>query len=246
MEYTPINGFTLPMAILDIVPVVLFALAAFRLADALYHKMTAKEYGMFSGGTVICLFSAVSRLLWKFLLVLGICDYKTLAEAFYPAQACAFILMSVALQSMLHTQKKQARLNCTILSALPAGLMLAGITTPDNLEEAIAVPEGFAVVYTEHMPFLIVTTIFMTYFSYLLGVISVKVDKKIGILYIVLEYVGFLALGYIGAQANVHTSAMYHWFAEFSNVFAEAFFLLAVNTMIKGGLKEEDALKSEK
>lgn len=246
MDY---EGFTLPMAILDIVPVVLFALAGFRLAGALYNKMTSREYAMFSCGVGICLFSAGARLIWKFLLVLRICNYTTIAEAFYPTQACAFVLMSIALQSMLVQQKKQIRLNCSVLpvglAMLTPGLLANETNTADVITESmLPASDNLIPEYSEHMPFLAITTLFMTYFSYLLGCITVKVDKKIGILYIVMEYVGFLALGYIGAQANVHTSAMYHWFAEFSNVFAEAFFLLAVNTMIKGGLREENSLKS--
>lgn len=224
------DGFSLPMAIVDIIPVVLYAVAMYKLAGALYNKMKPLEFALLSSGAVLCVASAVSRLIWKFLLAFRVCDFTTLAEAFYPMQSCAFILMCLGLQKMFISEKKQLNLNCSVL---PCMIVLA------------AAAEDMLPVYSSHMPFIIVTTIFTAYFNVLLGLITVRVGRKIGILYLVLEFIGFMSMGYIGSRSGVSTSSVYHWIAEFCNIFAEGFLLITVNTMIRGGLRDKDSLKKK-
>ncbi len=207
------NKISIPMAIFDVIPVVLFLIANFKLMDSLYNKMTNKVYALFSGGALILFAGAICKLLWKFLYAFGLCDYTMLSECFFPMQSIGFIFMCIAFTKMLKDNKKSG----TGATAL----------------NAVAIP-----IITTKMPFLLLTFVSMTYFYVMLGIIAVKIKCKKTIILMVLSYAGMLANCFVGSASD--GSPIYHWIAEFAHLFAEIFLLWSVITLSNSGLKEED------
>jgi len=209
------NEISIPMALLDLVPVILFLLTNLKLMGSLYNKMTRKTYALFSGGALLLFAGALCKILWKFLYALGICDYPMLSECFFPIQPIGFIFMDIALTKMLKDcRKSKKETNPTVLNAA---------TMP---------------VITTKVPFLILTFFTMTYYYINLSIISAKTKQKKPIILIVLSYLGMMGNCFIGTITD--GSPIYHWIAEFTHVFAQVCLLWGTVMLCNSGLKEED------
>ena len=80
------NGITVPMAIVDFIPVLMFFFAACLLLKDLYNKMTKGAYALLATGSIMVLICGFYKALWKILYALCICDYPLLSESFFPIQ----------------------------------------------------------------------------------------------------------------------------------------------------------------
>ena len=89
------NGITVPMAIVDFIPVVLFFAAAVLLQRDLYNKMVKGAYALLATGSVMVLIGGLFKAGWKILYALSICDYPLLENSFFPMQGPGFLLVIV-------------------------------------------------------------------------------------------------------------------------------------------------------
>ena len=94
------NGITVPMAIVDFIPVVLFFLAAVILERDLYGKMVKGAYALLAAGSIMVFIGGLYKALWKILYALNICNFEALDIAFFPVQAPGFFLVFLALASL--------------------------------------------------------------------------------------------------------------------------------------------------
>lgn len=76
------NGITIPMAIMDFIPVCLFFAAALILQRDLYNKMVKGAFALLAAGSIMVLLSGIYKALWKILYAMGVCDYTALDVAF--------------------------------------------------------------------------------------------------------------------------------------------------------------------
>lgn len=95
------NGITIPMAIMDFIPVCLFFAAALILQRDLYNKMVKGAFALLAAGSIMVLLSGIYKALWKILYAMGVCDYTALDVAFFPIQAPGFMLVFLGLVAML-------------------------------------------------------------------------------------------------------------------------------------------------
>ena len=94
------NGISVPMAVIDFIPVVLFFISAVILQRDLYNKMTKGNYALLAAGSIMVLLGGIYKATWKILYALGICDFASLNASFFPLQAPGFILVFLALLFM--------------------------------------------------------------------------------------------------------------------------------------------------
>ena len=94
------------MALMDFVPVILFAISAIMLQQDLYNKMTRTIYSLFSMGTLNIVFAGFSKALYKLLYAANICDFKTLSNIFFPLQSIGFLMAGIAAVAIV-TQKQK-------------------------------------------------------------------------------------------------------------------------------------------
>lgn len=92
---------TVPMAIVDYIPVGLFVVAAIRLQRDLYNKMSKGAFALFSAGTLMIMIAGLFKATWKLLYAMNVCDFVALNEVFLPMQATGFLLAGVALVALL-------------------------------------------------------------------------------------------------------------------------------------------------
>ena len=94
------NGISIPMAIVDFIPVVLYFIAAIILQRDLYNKMTKGGYALLATGSYMVLISGIYKATWKILYALNICDFVALDTSMFPMQAPGFILVFLSLVGM--------------------------------------------------------------------------------------------------------------------------------------------------
>ena len=126
------------MALVDYIPVILFAIAAVILQRDLYNKMSKGAFALFAAGTINVTCAGALKATWKLLYALGVCDFEALNAMFFPVQSIGFLLAGIGILAMLtHKQSKS-----TALAIAPpvfsgtfvfVGLMVAGLGIMDTV-----------------------------------------------------------------------------------------------------------------
>ena len=101
---------SVPMALTDFIPVILFGIAAVILQRDLYHRMPKYAFACLAAGSVDAFLAGFLKALWKLLYAAGICDFQVLNTMFLPVQSLGLLLTGLGLVIMLGTRKKTAAL----------------------------------------------------------------------------------------------------------------------------------------
>ena len=205
------NGITVPMAIVDFIPVLMFFFAACLLLKDLYNKMTKGAYALLATGSIMVLIGGFYKALWKILYALCICDYPLLSESFFPIQGTGFLLVFLALIGMFTPHNKK---NVT-------------------LNSVAAVP-----VLESSMPFVILQIIGCAGMQFTLFGISLKMKKKNAAVCYIVAFIFMLAMGYLSAKFD-DTPEM-HWVAQLTNTISQGSLLLGTWILHKAGLAEKN------
>ena len=99
-------NFTIPMALMDYIPVICFGVAAVLLQMDLYGKMRKDAFAMFAAGTINIFLAGFLKATWKLLYAAGICDFAALNTMFLPTQSIGFLLAGVGIILMMTTKKR--------------------------------------------------------------------------------------------------------------------------------------------
>ena len=99
-------NFTIPMALVDYIPVIFFGIAAALLQLDLYSKMRKDAFAMFAAGTINIFAAGFLKATWKLLYAAGICDFAALNTMFLPVQSIGFLLAGIGMVLMLATKKQ--------------------------------------------------------------------------------------------------------------------------------------------
>lgn len=103
------NDFSIPMALVDYIPVILFAAAAVLLMRGLYNKMSKGAFALFAAGTIDIACAGALKATYKLLYAAGVCDFEALNAMFFPVQSIGFLLAGLGVLAMLcHRQGKSA------------------------------------------------------------------------------------------------------------------------------------------
>lgn len=93
--------FSIPMALMDFVPVLCFGYAAALLQRDLYDKMRKSHFALFAAGTINIFTAGFLKALWKLLYAANICDFHALNTMFLPVQSIGFLLAGLGIVMML-------------------------------------------------------------------------------------------------------------------------------------------------
>ncbi len=99
-------NFTIPMALMDFIPVLCFGYAAALLQRDLYDKMRKSHFALFAAGTINIFAAGFLKALWKLLYAANICDFHALNTMFLPVQSIGFLLAGLGIVLMMTTRKK--------------------------------------------------------------------------------------------------------------------------------------------
>ena len=105
-EVTQMYNFSIPMALMDFIPVTFFGIAAFLLQYGLYNKMSRTAFALFASGTINIFAAGFLKAMWKLMYAAGICDFHALNTMFLPVQSIGFLLAGLGIILMFAPRKK--------------------------------------------------------------------------------------------------------------------------------------------
>ncbi|MBQ5951626.1 MAG: hypothetical protein IJL66_05760 [Lachnospiraceae bacterium] len=108
--------YSVPMAAVDFIPVLLFGIAAAVLQRDLYEKMSKGVFALFAAGTIDVFLAGFLKALYKLLYAAGVCDFQPLTQMFFPLQAIGFLLAGLA---MLRVKAPRREATALSVAALP-------------------------------------------------------------------------------------------------------------------------------
>lgn len=163
-------NFTIPMALMDYVPVFFFGVTAVILLRDLYNKMFKGAYALLAAGCINVFMAGFCKATWKLLYAANICDFVALEEMFMPVNSLGLLFVGLSLIGMLFWKRKGA-----MLSVAP-------------------------VAFTSSMPFIMLMVVGLGGMCAGLSVVSAKMKKgKVMILFI-LSFACAMAMGYMSSQ----------------------------------------------
>ncbi len=114
---------SVPMALVDYIPVVLYSISAVILQRYFYDRMSRGAFALLSAGMIMSIMAGLFKATWKLLFALGVCDFDRLNKSFFPLQSVGFLLAGIALMLMVFTRQKGTSLH----SAAPAVFAGTGV-----------------------------------------------------------------------------------------------------------------------
>lgn len=99
---------SIPMALVDYIPVALFGWAAVLLQRDLYRRMPKYAFACFAAGTIDIFAAGFLKATWKLLYAAGVCDFQALNTMFLPTQSIGFLLAGLGMLLMLAAPRRAA------------------------------------------------------------------------------------------------------------------------------------------
>ena len=100
--------FTVPMALADFIPVILFGFSAVLLLRDLKDKMSKGTSACLGVGSCVAFLAGFLKALYKLLIALGVGAFEVLNDIFLPLQSSGLLLTGLAIVLMLALRKKAA------------------------------------------------------------------------------------------------------------------------------------------
>ena len=163
-------NFTVPMALMDFVPVFFFGVSAVLLLRDLYNKMFKGAYALLAAGSVNVFLAGFCKALWKLLYAANICDFVALEEMFMPVNSLGLLFVGLSLIGMLCWKKKSGMLS-------------------------VAPP-----VFASSMPFIMMMVVGLGGMCAGLSVVAAKMKKAPVMILFILSFVCAMGMGYMSSK----------------------------------------------
>ena len=202
--------YSVPMALIDFIPVLLFGAAAVLLQRDLYSKMVKGAYALFAAGTIDVFMAGFLKALYKLLYALGVCDFQPLTQMFFPVQALGFLMAGCGALYIGTRKGKQEK-------------VLAAAALP---------------VYKGTMIFvgLMVAGLGMMYFG--LVRVARKLKKPLAVVLLIVSFICILGMGYLSTRD--FTQAYMNWAAQLVNIIGQGSLFAAALILHRAGLAEAE------
>ncbi len=250
--------FTVPMAIVDYIPVALFLIAAIILQHDLYNKMSKGCFALFAAGTIDIFIAGVLQATWKLLYAAGICDFRALNTFFLPAQSLGLLLAGLSVIFMLTVRQKWKDIalirkdpKAGSEGADPDAAEAAEKKNETGLEkyyeDQSAGPGGAALMglamapkaFTGTMVFISMMVLGLGMMCGGLSIVAGKLKKKRAAIFFILSFVCSLGMGYLSGRDA--TQAWVNWAEEGINVVSQLALLIGTLILHRAGLEEYGA-----
>ena len=163
-------NFTVPMALMDFLPVIFFGISGVILLRDLYNKMFKGAYALLAAGTFNVFLAGFCKATWKLLYAANICNFVALEEMFMPVNSLGLLFVGLSIIGMLLWKRKGA-----MLSAAP-------------------------VAFTSSMPFIMMMVVGLGGLCAGMSILSAKMKKGKFMLLFILSFVCAMAMGYMSSQ----------------------------------------------
>ena len=244
--------FTVPMAIVDFIPVALFLIAAIMLQHDLYNKMSKGCFALFAAGTIDVFIAGVLQALWKLLYAMGICDFRALNTFFLPAQSLGLLLSGLAVIFMLTIRQKWK--DVALIRKEPKGDAEAEPADQAEkkdetglekyYEDPGAGPGGAALASLAMAPKAVSGTFVFIGMMILglgmmcggLSIVASKLKRKRAAIFFILSFVCCMGMGYLSSRDA--TFAWVNWAEQGINIVAQLALLIGTIILHRAGLEK--------
>jgi len=162
--------FTVPMALMDYLPVLFFGASAVLLLRDLYNKMSKGAYALLAAGSINVFLAGFCKATWKLLYAANICDFVVLEKMFMPVNSLGLLFVGLSLVGMLVWKRKSAALS-------------------------VAPP-----VFASSLPFILMMVVGLGGMCTALSVLAAKMKKAPVMILFILSFVCAMAMGYMSSQ----------------------------------------------
>lgn len=205
--------YSVPMAIVDFIPVVCFALAGLILLKDLYNKMSKGAFALFAAGCIDVFMAGSLKALYKLLYAANVCDFKALSNIFFPVQAIGFTLAGVGIICMLTRPQGKGKIYSVAAPAAFSGTMI----------------------------FVVLMVLGLGGVNASLAVISKKMKKPGLIALFAISFIFSLMMGYLSSKD--FSQGYMNWAAELVNIIGQGSLLAGCILLDKAGLEEFELAK---
>ncbi len=101
------KDYSIPMALVDFIPVFMFAAASVVLQRRFYYKMSKGAFALFAAGTIDVVCAGFAKALYKLLYAANICDFEPLSSLFFPLQSIGFLLAGLGIIAMVYFKQTE-------------------------------------------------------------------------------------------------------------------------------------------
>ena len=216
------EDYSLIMGIVDLIPVILFALAGCILIKYLFNVLK-KPFAVFlSSGVTFGITAGTLKALWKILLSLDICDFYPFDAMFMPIQSLAMVLIGVGLISILFDKeiREAPKANMVIWPLIL--IILTG--TPARLENG-------------SMMFIAILVIGEAMIATSLSFLAVKNKNWVCLVLFIISFIGLMVMGAmkpLSTKMNLSVTAA-NWIEESVNIVAQLSLLAGCYLLNKKG-----------
>ena len=189
---------SVPMALVDYIPVILFLIAAIIIQRFLYDKMSKGAFALLSAGTIMVFCAGFMKATWKLLYGAGICDFERLNLSMLPMQSIGFMLAGLSMVALLFFKQKK-----------------------ETTRMAAAVPT----VFSGTMIFIAFMVLGSFGFSGGLALYAKRQGKKAAAILFLIAFVFMLMMGYLSSRD--FTKPSMNWIAEGVNLVGQLVLLIA-------------------
>jgi len=216
------EDYSLIMGLMDLLPVILFALAGCVLIKVMFNELKKPFAVLLCSGVTLSLTAGLFKAIWKILLSLNICDFYPFDVMFMPTQSLGFVLMGVGLISLLFNKKEEKGVttNAVVLPLLL--IMLAG-TPAKQVDGNIA--------------FIAMLVIGEAMIATSLCYLSVKNKNWLCLVLFIISFICLMVMGAIkplSSKMNLSVTAA-NWIEETVNIVAQASLLTGCYLLNKKG-----------
>ena len=167
--------FTIPMALMDYVPVFFFGVTAVLLLRDLYNKMAKGAYALLAAGCVNVFLAGFCKATWKLMYAANICDFVALEEMFMPVNSLGLLFVGLSLIGMLIWKRKSVMLS-------------------------VAPP-----VFASSIPFILMMVLGLGGMCTGLSVLAAKMKKGKFMVLFILSFACAMAMGYMSSQDSTQS-----------------------------------------
>ena len=222
------EDYSLIMGIVDLLPVILFALAGCIIIKVMFNVLKKPFAVMLCSGVTLSLTAGLFKAIWKILLSLNICDFYPFNIMFMPTQSLGFVLMGVGLISLLFNKEKGNNAVAK-LSFIPL-LILAGAVPAKQVDGNIA--------------FIAMLVIGEIMIAITMSYIAVKNKNWICLVLFIISFICLMVMGAmkpLSSKMDLSVTTA-NWIEESINIVAQATLLISCYLLNKKGFfayKEE-------
>lgn len=189
--------FSVAMALVDFIPVILFCSGSIILQRIMYDKMSKSQFALFAAGTVDVTMAGVCKALYKLLYGAGACDFEALNNVFFPVQSFGFLLAGLGVLLMITSHKDRFSL------------------------KAVGAPVFFSGTFI----FVTLMCLGLGCMNIGLSIQAARDGRKKTIPFFLIAFICSLCMGYLSSKD--FDRAIFNWIGEAVNIVGQGAFLAA-------------------